>query len=86
MTTEEKTMKETLEDSSILMAVMTIEKRSHINLEPLLSEISEYFDNRADVRDGPEGEQLPNEAMVLGQQVDQILFSLRKALGMKTEF
>lgn len=86
MTTEEKTFTESLADVAILRAVTALKERSHIDLEPLLSEISEYFDNRADVRDGPEGEQLPNEAMVLGQQVDQILFSLRKALGMKTEF
>jgi hypothetical protein len=45
-------------------------------LVDLLVRVSEYLDNRADIRDGEDGPK-PNEAMSLGQDVDAFLERLK---------
>jgi len=73
------------ENANILKAVDILKRKSNIDLEPLLSELSEYMDDKADVKDHGE-DVYPNKEMILGEQIDHLLYSLRKALGMKTEF
>lgn len=38
-----------------------------------LQEVSDYLDGLVDIVDGPEGEQLPNKAMSLKAEVDDII-------------
>jgi len=45
-------------------------------LESALSECLEYFMDRYDVVDGPEGHQLPNKEMRLGTMVDEALHGI----------
>lgn len=42
-----------------------------------LQEALEYFQDRYDIRDGQEGQQLPNEEMRLGQMIDETLYGIR---------
>jgi hypothetical protein len=46
-------------------------------LEAALEEALEYFKDKYDVKDGPEGGQLPNEEMRLGQMIDEALYGIR---------
>lgn len=42
-----------------------------------LEEALEYFKDRYDVKDGDNGEQLPNEEMRLGTMIDETLYGIR---------
>lgn len=42
-------------------------------LTTALEECAEYFDNRSDVLDGPEGTHLPNKEMRLLQMIQEVL-------------
>jgi len=46
-------------------------------LEVALNEALDYFTDRYDVRDGANGEQLPNEEMRIGQMLDEALHGIR---------
>ncbi len=46
-------------------------------LESALEEALEYFEDRYDVRDGSDGEQLPNKEMQLGTTIDEALHGIR---------
>lgn len=63
----------TSQDVDIKNAIKAIDSRMDIGLIDLLVELSEYMDDRADVRDGTEGEALPNDAMILGMKIDTLL-------------
>lgn len=48
-----------------------------MELTAALEEALEYFKDRYDIRDGAEGQQLPNEEMSLGQMIDETLYGIR---------
>lgn len=56
--------------------VLSIEETTHKRIESLesvLHEVLEYFENRSDIVDGPEGTQLPNKEMQLASEIKQVL-------------
>ena len=46
-------------------------------LESALEEALEYFKDRYDIRDGAEGQQLPNTEMQIGMMIDETLYGIR---------
>ena len=46
-------------------------------LTAALLEALEYFNDRSDIRDGAEGQQLPNEEMRLGMMIDEAIHGIR---------
>ena len=46
-------------------------------LTSALEEALAYFKDRYDIRDGDDGQQLPNEEMHIGQMIDETLYGIR---------
>lgn len=46
-------------------------------LTAALTEALEYFKDRYDIRDGADGQQLPNKEMSLGMMIDEALHGIR---------
>ena len=44
-----------------------------LKLHAVLEECATYFDNHSEVNDGPDGQQVPNEAMVLLTTIEKVL-------------
>ncbi|WP_316176228.1 hypothetical protein [Bradyrhizobium sp. SZCCHNRI1073] len=49
-------------------------------LESDLMECQEYFEDRMDVRDGADGEQLPNREMQLYSMIEETLNPIRRSV------
>jgi hypothetical protein len=45
----------------------------HHRAKELLSDLRDYFADCADVKDGPEGEQYPNDAMSWQQRIEEVI-------------
>ena len=85
MSSEKDTSDKVKEDNIILMAVVHLKERSSIDLEPLLSELFDYMDNKSDGEYDIDGNAHCNEEAGFAENIGHLLFSLRKALGMKAE-
>jgi hypothetical protein len=67
----------TLHESNVTAPIFQPQKDLEFLIETL-ERVSEYLDQRSDVRDGDNGEPMPNEAMLLQRDVE---LCIRKAEG-----